>query len=251
MHGDHIFGLPGLITSMNLNSRQEKLTIIGPVGIKEFLDVVIRLSYSFMSFELEIIEIEVSDKQLVLDLEDIAVHAFPVYHRIPTHGFLFTQKLMKRNIRKEVIEQYGLNIEQIKLIKAGQDLTLENKVIQNQELTNNAVEPCSYAFCADTIADARIIDHVKGVTALYFETTYTDELREKAKERGHSTSGQAAEMALLSEVKVLVTGHYSSRYKNVDLILSEAKNIFPDTVLGYDGLILDIQNYKRVKIDRI
>lgn len=246
MHGDHIFGLPGLITSMTLSSRQQPLTIIGPKGIKEFIQSVLRLSQSRMNFDLIINEIEVSHKQLVLELADITVHAFPVYHRIPTHGFLFSQKLTSRKIRKEVISKYALSIQDILSIKAGNDFKFDDEVIYNKELTLDAIDPCSYAYCADSIADDRIVDDVKGVTAMYFETTYTSELEQQAKERGHATSSQAAQMALAANVQVLLTGHYSSRYKNVDMILEEAQRIFPNTVLGYDGVILDIQNYKKL-----
>ena len=122
MHGDHIFGLPGLITSMTLNSRSEKLVVVGPVGLKEYLETIIRLSYSQMSFDLEIIEIESKEKTLVLELDDVTVHTFPVFHRVPTNGYLFSQKLTERNIRKDVIEKYSLNVEQIKSIKNGNDL---------------------------------------------------------------------------------------------------------------------------------
>jgi len=246
MHGDHVFGLPGLITSMNLNSRKNKLTVIGPIGIKEFLESIIRLSHSFMSFELDIIELSVEKKQLILDLNSVTVHAFPVYHRIPTHGFLFTQKITNRNIRKEVIRQYDLNVDHIKMVKAGFDLEIDKMVLRNSDLIVNPIKPNSYAYCADSIADIRIAQSVKGATAMYFETTYKDDFRDKAKERGHATSGQAAEMAISAEVDILITGHYSSRYKEVGMILEEAKQIFPNTVLGYDGLMLDIQNYKTV-----
>jgi len=245
MHGDHIFGLPGLITSMNLNSRKEPLTIIGPKGIQEFIDTVMRLSYSYMSFDLNITEIEVTQKEVVLDLRDVLVYAFPVYHRVPTHGFLFEQKIGERKIRKDVIPKYDLSVAQIKSIKSGENLVVDGVKISNKELTVEAVDPMSYAYCADSVADDRIVDCIKGATAMYFETTYTDDLRGQAKERGHATSGQAAEMALKAKVKILVTGHYSSRYKNVDQILEEANSIFPETVLGYDGVMLDIQNYKK------
>lgn len=243
MHGDHIFGLPGLITSMNLNSWKDKLTIFGPIGIKLFLTTVLKVSYSMMNFELEIVELDNSDKSLILDLEDVEVFKFPVYHRVPTNGFLISQKKQPRNIKKEVIKKYNLSIEQIKEIKAGRDMVIDNQKIKNEALTLNAVGPCSYAYCADSIADERIIDDVKGATGMYFETTYLNELADKAKERGHATAGEAARMAELAKVNVLITGHYSSRYKKVDDILHEAKMVFPNTILGYDGVMLDIQSY--------
>ena len=118
----------------------------------------------------------------------------------------------------------------------------EGELIPNYELTLNPIKPCSYAYCADSKSDDRIIPSIKDSTAMYFETTYLHELKAQAEERGHSTSVQAAEMAKKAQVKVLVTGHYSSRYKNVDNILTEAKEVFENTVLGYDGVMLNIQN---------
>ncbi|MBT8231850.1 MAG: ribonuclease Z [Saprospiraceae bacterium] len=247
MHGDHIFGLPGLITSLTLNSRKEPLTIYGPKGIKAFLDAVISMSYSHLSFDLIINEIETDKKISILAFEDVEIFAFPVFHRIPTYGYLFEEKAGPRNILKSAIHKYSLSVDQIKSIKAGNDLDFDGKTIPNEEITKESLKPQSYAYCADSRADDRIIESVKGVSAMYFETTYLDDLRDQASERGHATSKQAAELALKANVNALITGHYSSRYKDVQPILDEAKSVFPNVYLGYDGMMLDIRNLDQSK----
>lgn len=240
MHGDHLYGLPGLITSMSLNGRSHPLRIYGPPGIREYLDTVFRLSYAYLQFELQIIEFEADALHVLLDANDVRVSAFPVSHRVTCHGFLFEEKLPEKNLRKDKLKQYRLTIEEMKLVKKGGDIIREGVTISNKELTHETAEALSYAFCADSLPDRKILEYIKSVSALYFETTYLDDMSGQAHERGHSTVSQAAQIASEAGAGLLITGHYSSRYRELEVFKEEAEKIFNPVILGHDGEMVDI-----------
>lgn len=240
LHGDHIYGLPGFIGSLSHLSRKDPLNIYGPKGIKEYLEAVMKLSQSYTSFEIIFHELEHSDCQYIVENSRFSIEAFPVAHRIPTYGFLITEKQSDKNIRVEAIKQYALTIDDIKQAKKGSDIEKGGVLISNAQLTFPRAEPRSYAYCADTSIRGWTKDHLKGVSLMYFETTYLHELQDLAHQRGHSTSKEAGELARSLNVGQLVIGHYSSRYSSIDDLIEEAKSEFEPTHGGYDGFILNI-----------
>lgn len=238
LHGDHLYGLPGVITSMNHSSRKLPLHLYGPKGLKKYIDVLIEIGEVHLNFELHIQEI--NKAQTLLDNDLMQIEAFEVYHRIPTFGFLFKEKLGEKNILKEAISQYNLSIDEIINIKQGADLVRNNETVSNQILTKPAHKPRSYAYCADSKADDKLIQVIQGVDLLYFETTYLDDMKQQAFERGHATAKEAALLAKKARVGQLVTGHYSSRYKDVEPLYKEAKSIFENVIMGYDGAMITL-----------
>ena len=240
LHGDHLYGLPGVITSFNHTSRKRPLTVYGPPGIKLYLETIFKLSEVYLNFDLVIKELIVNAQEIVFESAFLQVSVFPVYHRITCLGYLFREINSIKKLKKEKIKEFDLNVDQIKAALKGDDITLRERVISNEELTHPKKDNRSYAFCADSKIDDRLIPIVKGVDLLYFETTYLDDLRVQAEERGHSTAKQVGVFAQKAEVKSLVTGHYSSRYKDVSPILEEVKQIFPSVYLGYDGMMINI-----------
>ncbi|MBT8188781.1 MAG: ribonuclease Z, partial [Bacteroidia bacterium] len=150
------------------------------------------------------------------------------------------EKITEKNIRKSAIEKYKLSIEQIKSVKSGEDLLIDEMTIDNRQLTYPNPVPRSYAYCADSIYEESLLNYISGVHTLYFETTYLDDMKEQARERGHCTARQAGELARKAGVKTLITGHYSSRYKDLNPILEEAKSEFENVILGQDGLVVEI-----------
>lgn len=241
LHGDHLYGLPGVITSFYHTSRTQSLQIFGPTGIKRFLDTVFEVSGALAEYPLEIIELEDRGIKQIIDAVDYEIFAFPVSHRMPTFGYLFREKFGERNIRKSSIEKYRLNIDQIKAAKAGEEIRINDKIIDNSEITHPNPVPRSYAYCADSRYDESLLEYIEGVNTLYFETTYLDDMIDQAIERGHCTARQAGRLARKAGVQTLITGHYSSRYKNLEPILAEAKTEFENVVLGTDGLIFQIK----------
>lgn len=236
LHGDHVFGLPGLITSMSHHHRTNSLTIIGPKGIEEFVLTIMKLSYSFLSFELKFIEIVEDTFQHVFENDQITVKAFPLKHRITTFGYLFTQKPGKLNIKEEFIRKYHLSFEQIRTIKNGGKIRLDNgKIVEASFFTYPPVKSNTYAYCSDTIYDESIIPYIREVDLLYHETTYLDDLRDKALERMHSTAFEAATIASKAKVKKLLIGHFSSRYLSLEPFSAEIRTIFEESYLGVEG----------------
>ncbi len=240
-HGDHLYGLPGVIGSMNHMGRKEPLTVFGPAGLKKYLDVINEIGEVHLNFDLKIIEIHNSELTEVYSDEEITVSAFPVFHRIPTFGYLFKEKQRTLNIKKSAIDKYSLTVDEIIRIKEGHSVKRDDELIPLSELVLKIKKPRSYAYCADSRPDPSLVPIIHKASLLYFETTYLDDLREQADERGHATSIQAAELAKAAGVGALVTGHYSSRYKNVNPFKEEAQTIFENVILGYDGLTIPIK----------
>lgn len=241
LHGDHLYGLPGVIISFNHTSRKEALTIFGPVGLKQYIDTCFEVSQVHLNFQIDIVELSQESELMVLETEQLTVHAFPVNHRVPTFGYRFQEKDSPRNIRKDAIKKYNLSLEQILNAKKGVLLNTGDINYKIEDITHPKANIRSYAYCADSRYDEQILPFINEATVLYFETTYLDVLKEEAFERGHATARQAGIMAKKAGVRTLITGHYSSRYKILDDHLIEAKSEFDNVVLGYDGLILNVE----------
>ncbi len=240
LHGDHIFGLPGFLNSYNLNGRQKSLALYGPTGIADFIEAVKNASTAYFNYELVIHELD-GDQRLDLGiLGGLQVTAFPLQHRILTYGYRFDEVSAGLNIRPEAIEAFNLTIEEMKLIKTGQSITRDQKAIPIESLTFPPTAPRSFAYCSDTMYDKRIIPYIDQVNLLYHEATYLHELVDKAHDRMHSTTLEAATIARSANVRHLLIGHYSSRYKVLDPLLDEAKTVFANTSLAEEGCIFQI-----------
>lgn len=233
LHGDHVFGLIGLISTFQLLGRKKALEIFGPKGIKDFIENQLKHTHSISNFELIFHELETKKSQLIYSDKKIEVYNLPLRHRIYCNGYLFKEKPKLRILDIETVK----SIHEIKTcdysnLKNGKDFIEENgKVIPNDKLTFPPPKPFSYAYCSDTMYNEELINHIKGVDLLYHEATFLDDLSDLAKKTGHSTAKEAAEIAKKAEVKKLIIGHFSNRYRDFNLLLNEAQSVFPNTEL--------------------
>jgi len=233
LHGDHYFGLPGLLTSFGLMSRQQDLHLYGPSALKEIIDMVLNIGSTILPYKLHFHALE--ETSMLVDDEHFSVESFPVFHRIDCWGFLFREKRKPRKINPEATTQYNIPIEFFERLKQGEDFIQDDHVIPNETLTKPNKPSKSYAFAADTLYNENIADIVRHVDLLYHEATYLKDKLDKAISRFHSTGEQAAMLAKKAEVKKLLIGHFSSTYESLDEFLAEAKEIFPDTQLALEG----------------
>jgi ribonuclease Z len=236
LHGDHCFGLPGLIATLGLLGRRGDLTIHGPVGTDNYLTPILSQFCKELPYTVRINEIDTKKNELIMEDRSLMVYSIPLKHRIPTCGFLFAEKPREPHIVKEMIDFYHIPLREIADIKRGKDfITDEGKVIPFTQLTRPADPPRRYAFCSDTVFAPSIIPYIEGVDCLYHEATYLDKHSVRAKDTFHSTALQAAEIAVCAGVKQLVLGHYSARYKVLDDFLAEAGSLFPNVILSEEG----------------
>ncbi len=240
LHGDHIYGLPGILSSFNLSNREKPLSIFGPVGIAPFIAAVMKYSYLDLRFELKVVEIQ-GEGGRIFENDRMSVFSFPLLHRVPTYGYRFTKKISKPKLDKAQVERYQLTVAQIKAVIEGEDVNLaDGTIIKNEAITLSPVAPKSYAYCSDTIYHEAVIPHVQGVDLLYHEATYMDDMSVQAAERYHSTTIQAATIAQRADAKRLVIGHFSSRYKDVEPLVIEARTVFEATELADQGAVFEI-----------
>lgn len=240
MHGDHIYGIIGLLTSMSLNRRTQPFTIYGPSELESFIKHQLNFSGE-LSFPLQFQSVDPTKYKKIYEDEVSLVYSIPLNHSIPTCGFLFKEKERPRNMIAEKIKQYEIPYQYIPAIKDGANFQLpDGEIIPNKELTKPPLKARSYAFCSDTAYTEAIVPFVSGVDLLYHEATFTDEHKQQAIETMHSTARQAAAIALQANAKQLILGHFSSRYKILDALLGEAKEVFFDTKLAIDGLTISI-----------
>ena len=235
LHGDHIFGLPGLLYSLALNDRHHSLDIFSPAGLKEMIAPLLAPA-NMMGFPIHFHEVDTNASSLVFENEDVSVQSVPLKHRIPAIGYVFREKSLPRNIRPEKINEYALSVPQIKAAKAGEDLHLDDgRLIPNKELTRPPASLPSFAYLSDTMYHEPVLPYIKGIDLLYHETSFLHDLLEYAELTMHTTARQAGLIAQKAGVKTLITGHYSSRYEDARVILEEARSIFPGAVLGEEG----------------
>ena len=236
LHGDHVYGLIGLISTFCLLSREAPLTVYGPKGIKELILTQLKLSGSRTCFELRFRESVDPTAQLIFEDSLLSVTTIPLEHRVFTHGFLFKEKPGDRKLNVDMCEEYGIDFSYFNKIKKGHDMTLEDgRVIANEELTFDGDKPLSYAFCSDTVYKEDIVPQIKSVTALYHESTFLKDHEDLCEKTKHSTAEQAGQIAFKAKVGLLILGHYSSRYGNYELFKKEAQTIFQNTELAADG----------------
>jgi ribonuclease Z len=246
LHGDHIFGLFGLLTSMAMEGRKHPLSIFAPKGLEDIVDITFKNSAYISPFPIEFTEVDTENAAPVFEDKTLIINAFPLSHRIPATGYCVREKPFPANIIPEKIQEFDIPFDKINAIKNGENyLTTEGVLIPNSELTYPPLKPRSYAYCSDTAYDERIVPHITGVDLLYHESTFMHEMAAHAALTGHSTAKQAGQIAHLAQVGQLILGHYSSRYDNLDWLLNEAKIEFKNTVLGIDGntYSVDLQRF--------
>lgn len=241
LHGDHVYGLLGLLTNWCLKKRTEPLHLYSPPGLKEWVETSARVCRVAFPYTLEFHEVDAASSIKVLENKDLEVWTIPLNHRIETCGWLFREKKKPRNIRPEKIEKYNIHFPLIPGIKAGDDLVLpDGQVIPNSELTLDPPAPKSYAFCSDTAPSLLVANRVQGVDLLYHEATFTNEHLAEASVSFHSTAAQAAEIARQAGVRKLIIGHFSGRYSDVEQHLDEARMIFPETQAAEEGRVVEV-----------
>ena len=240
LHGDHVYGLIGLISTFCLLSRESDLTVYGPKGIKELILVQLKLAGVYTSFSLRFRESEINTPQLLLEDDSLTVTTIPLEHRIFTHGFLFKEKPGDRHLDIVACQEHNIDKAYYRKIKQGHDHTQENgEVIENELLTTDGEKPKSYAFCSDTIYKEDIVPQITGVTALYHESTFLKSHEHLCEKTKHSTAEQAAKIALKAKVGTLILGHYSSRYGDYELFRKEAQEVFQNSELAMDGKVFE------------
>ncbi len=245
LHGDHIYGLPGLLNTMNLNSRTKKLNIFSPVGLQEMIDKIFEISQAVMNFEVNYYEVNTHNTELVFQNSDVEVSSFPLDHRIPAVAYKFIEKRKLRNIDPEVISRYNLNYNQIMAAKYGNDIEFQDgRIIKNKELTLPPKKLRSFAYCSDTRYNPDLVNYVRNSDLIFHESTYLDDMKDKARERFHSTASEAAMIAKLANAGKLILGHFSSRYFSVEKFREEAQQHFSNVELAEDGKIFQINSDK-------
>ncbi len=245
LHGDHYFGLIGLLVSFNLNWREHPLHIYGPPALEEIIQVQFRSSQTKLRFELIFHAVEADKPKKIFEDSVLTVETIILKHRLPTTGFLFKEKKHNRKIIAEKVQQYNIPHEKIVAIRAGENfIDSEGNEVTNSELTHDPSPSRSYAYCSDTIYTESFIEQIRNIGTLYHEATFAEEHALRAAETFHSTSKQAAKLAKLANVRKLLIGHFSARYENLHTLLNESLEVFPETSLAEEGRTFAIEYTK-------
>jgi len=241
LHGDHFFGLIGLISTFSLLNRNNDLHIYGPKGIKEIIMLQLRLSNSWPNFDLHFHELTSNQSELIYEDEKVMVKTIPLKHRVYTNGFLFQEKTDKRKLNIEAVEKYQIEKCYYQNIKNGKDILLDDgTLVSNEQLTFDPEKPRSYAFCSDSAYNEAILPIIEKVDVLYHEATFLQSEENLAAKTMHSTAIEAATIAEKAQVKQLILGHYSTRYDNINLFKEEAETVFSNILLADDGVSFDL-----------
>lgn len=236
LHGDHFYGLVGLISTFMLLNRQTDLHVYGPKGVKEVILLQLRLSNSYTGYNLYFHELENTASEVIFEDERVVVRTIPLKHRVYTNGYLFQEKNPERKLNIEAIEDHDIDVVYYRKIKYGGDITLDDgRVIPNEKLTFDPEPAMSYAFCSDTLYDESIVPLIENVNVLYHESTFLDTEEHLAEKTMHSTARQAAHIAKKANAEYLILGHYSTRYDKIERFKHEAESIFPNILLADDG----------------
>ena len=241
LHGDHFYGLVGLISTFMLLNRENDLHVYGPKGIKELILMQLRASGSYTGYQLFFHELEGTESEIIFEDEKVVVKTIPLKHRIYTNGYLFQEKNQQRKLNIEAVEKYKIDTCYYQKIKFGGAITLEDgTIISNKELTFDPDPEKSYAFCSDTVYNEDILPIINEVDALYHESPFLESEAHLAEKTMHTTAKQAASIAQKARVKTLIMGHYSTRYGNIELFKEEAQTIFNNVILGDDGKEIEL-----------
>lgn len=241
LHGDHIYGLPGLITSYNHFGRSKPLDIYGPIGLQAFIDQTVFITGNPLNFEFRVHEFDAEVTHSLIATPWVEVSTVTLRHRIPTAGFVFSIKNPRLKLRVDALEKYKI-VDQLRgAIQKGEDyVTPEGEVVPNRVLTYPPTKPIQYAYFSDTMYVPELVSEIKDVDVLYHEATFTSALQDKAIKTMHSTAAEAAAMAQGAEVGRLIIGHFSSRFDDLTVYLDEARATFPNSDLAIEGQVYDI-----------
>jgi ribonuclease Z len=241
LHGDHFFGLPGLLSSMHLLGRKQDLHVYCPPELKEIVDKLNSVADTRFNYKLIWHINDNKGSNLLFEDEKVEVYSFPLKHRIFCTGFLFREKPLHRKIDKVKLAKNKVSVADIHKLRIGEDIINdEGKKIKNKELTLDPEPPRSFAYCSDTIYDETLVKYIKGVDLLYHESTFLNDKEKRAKETFHSTAEQAAKIAKTAKVKTLLLGHYSARYGDTQPFIAEAEPFFKNVLLASEGKKIEI-----------
>lgn len=242
IHGDHCFGLIGLISTLGLLGRTATLHVHAPAELKQMLETQLTLFFNYnIGYQIEFHGVDTTVQQVIFEDRSLTVESIPLEHRMPCCGFLFREKPSLPHIRRDMIDAYNIPVSQINNIKAGQDYTLpDGTVVEHQRLVTPAAPPRSYAYCSDTRYMPNLHKRLMGVNTLYHESTYADDKLAGAEKYYHSTARQAATVARDAQVGKLLLGHYSARYTNEEILLNEAQEVFPNSFLTHEMDVFDV-----------
>ena len=245
LHGDHYFGLIGLINTMHMLGRQTELDIFGPPDLKQVLDLQLKLADTKLSYKWNFHPLNFGESEVIYTDTGVTVSTIPLDHRIECNGFLFQENQKKRKIKRELIPVLNIPVEQFQSIKNGADFVDSNgKTHPNNTITDDPKPSFSYAYCSDTKYNESIVEVIKGADMLYHEATFLEDMIKRAEFTHHSTAKQAATIAQMAEVGQLVIGHYSARYTDFSDHLKEAQAVFPDTQLATEGKVFSLPSVK-------
>lgn len=240
LHGDHFFGLPGLVSTFRLLGRDAEMHIYGPKGIEKAVLLLLKLGNSFTNYKLVFHELTSKNSELIYEDDKVSVSTIPLAHRVYTNGFLFKEKVAPRTLDIETVTRFGIETCYFQNIKNGKDIVLDDgRTIKNEELTFDPPKPKSYAFCSDTAYKPDIVPLIFGVDVLYHEATFLESQADLAPKTKHSTAKQAALIAKQANVGQLILGHYSTRYESIALFKDEANEVFDHVLLADDGKVFD------------
>ena len=242
LHGDHYLGLVGLLSSMNLLGRKKKLILHGPNGLEEIITTQFRYSQTSLNYLISYQRLDTNQSNTIFENDTLSIMSFPLRHRIPCCGFVWREKPKPKRINKETLP-VDLSLVNIVRLKNGEDIFDESGklVYKNSSLTLPAKKSRSYAYCSDTIYDETITPFIQQVDLLYHESTFLDEMKDRAAITFHSTASQAAQIAKQAKVNQLLLGHYSARYKDISPFLDEAKQVFKATQLAQEGAEIELE----------
>lgn len=236
LHGDHFFGLVGLISTFRLLTRETDLHIYGPKGIKEIVTLQMKLADSWTNFNLYFHELTSIQSELIFEDKNVEVYTIPLDHRVYTNGYLFKEKVGDRKLNIDAVEEANINVAYYRKLKQGFDVKNEDGVlIDNKTVTFSPNKPKSYAFCSDTVYKEDIVPIIKNSDVLYHESTFLEAHAHLAPKTKHATAKEAAQIAKLANVGTLILGHYSSRYPNLEAFREEAQAVFENVELAEDG----------------
>ena len=239
LHGDHYFGLVGLLNTFGLLSHMQELHVYGPAPLQQIIEMQMGVAETVLPYPLFFHTL--TEPAVLVDNEKIRISCFRTTHRIECYGFLFDEKEGKRKLLIDKVKKHNIPVSFYSSLQEGLDyITPRGQVVSNESVTAAPGKGKKYAFCADTKYDEGLIPHIYGADMIYHETTYLDNLREKAFERFHSTTKQAAEIAKKAMIGKLLIGHFSSKYSTLELFESEAKEVFPNTELAIEGVTYEI-----------
>lgn len=243
LHGDHCFGLIGLLSSFGMLERTADLHIHAQPDLEKILQPQLDYFCSELPYRIYFEPIHPRQHTLIYEDRSVEVYSLPLKHRVPCCGFLFQEKERERHLIREMIDAYEIPISQLQHIKQGADYVMpDGRLIANERLTTPPSPALRYAYCSDTAYSGKLIPWIEGVDCLFHEATYEDSMLHRARATMHSTARQAASVALKAQVGQLIIGHYSARHSDKSTLLREAQEVFPNTILGKDGACIQIQS---------